>query len=87
MDSVRAVAFLAVLSGCLTGCSVLSVADAGVTVAANTVKVGANLVGAASDVARAGVSVATDTVRLGSNVAGSVSDGVRAVTNNSGRDR
>jgi hypothetical protein len=82
----------------LSGCSVLSVADAGVTVVANTVKLGANLVGAVSDVARAGVSVASagvtvaaDAVKVSSNVAGSVSDvtssGVRVITNNGGRDR
>ena len=39
------------------GCAVVSVADAGVTVAANAVKVGANVVGGVSDVARAGVRV------------------------------
>ena len=43
------VVLLASLSG---GCSVLSVADAGVTVAANAVKLGANLVGGVSDLAR-----------------------------------
>lgn len=33
----------------------MSVADAGVTVAANAVKTGANVIGGVSDVARAGV--------------------------------
>jgi len=86
------------LASLSTACSVLSVADAGVTVAANTVKLGANLVGAASDVARAGVSVAsagvmvaTDAVKLGANVAGGVSDvagaGARAISNNAGQNK
>jgi len=78
---------LVLVAGLLGGCSALSVADAGVTVAANTVKLGANLVGVASDVARAGASVAGNAVSLGANVAGGVSDGVRAVTNNAGRNR
>jgi hypothetical protein len=50
---------LAVLCG---GCSAVSVADAGVTVAANAVKVGANVVGGVSDVVRTGVRVITNTV-------------------------
>jgi len=92
MGRVSAEACGVVVLACLAGgCSALSVADAGVTVAANTVKVGANLVGAVSDVARAGVSVAADTVRLGANVAGGVSDvasaGVRAITNNADQRR
>jgi len=82
----------------MSGCSVLSVADAGIAVAANTVKLGANLVGAVSDVARAGVSVASagvtvaaDAVKVSSNVAGGVSDVARAggnvITNNAGQNK
>ena len=89
---LRILVFPVVLSlACLSGCSVLFVADAGVTVAANTVKLGANVVGAASDVARAGVSVASNAVSLSANVAGGVSNvasaGVRVVTDNVGRER
>ena len=83
---------------CLSGCSALSVADAGVTAAANTVKLGANVVVAVSDVARAGVSVASagvtvtaNAVKVTSNAAGAVSDitnaGVRVITNNAGQNR
>jgi len=45
-------ALLACLSG---GCAITTVADTAVTIATTTVKVGANVVGTASDVARAGV--------------------------------
>ncbi|CAN0358427.1 unnamed protein product, partial [Phaeothamnion confervicola] len=45
-------ALLATLTG---GCAIATVADTAVTVVATTAKVGANVVGAASDVARAGV--------------------------------
>jgi hypothetical protein len=51
-----------VLAGSCGACAVVSVADAGVTVAANAVKVGANVVGGVSDVARAGVRVITSNV-------------------------
>lgn len=55
---LRSVLSLALLVG-LSGCAVLSVADAAVTVAATTVKVGATVVGAAVDVTAAGVRAAT----------------------------
>ncbi len=50
---------LAGLLPALTACSVLTVADAAVTVVATTVKVGATVVGAAVDVTAAGVRAAT----------------------------
>ena len=40
---------------CLSGCAVVAVADAAVTVVATTVKVGATVVGTTVDVAAAGV--------------------------------
>ena len=40
---------------CCSGCAVVAVADAAVTVVATTVKVGATVVGATVDVAAAGV--------------------------------
>ena len=43
--------FTPFLVSLLTGCSVLAVADAGVSVVATPVKVGVNVVGAAVDVA------------------------------------
>lgn len=46
----------AVLTG---GCAVVAVTDAAVSVAATTVKVGANVVGATVDVARAGIRAVT----------------------------
>jgi hypothetical protein len=59
----RAMVLAVVLLACLCGgCAVVSVADAGVSVAANAVKVGANVVGGVSDVARAGVRVITNGV-------------------------
>jgi len=42
--------------GCASGCSVIAVADAAVTVAATAVKVGATVVGTTVDVAAAGVN-------------------------------
>ena len=89
---LRILVFPVVLSlACLAGCSVLSVADAGISLAANTVKLGANVVGAVSDVASAGVSVASNAVSLSANVAGGVSNvasaGVRAVTDNVGQNK
>ncbi|GGX90853.1 hypothetical protein GCM10011290_18220 [Vogesella alkaliphila] len=50
---------LAALLPALTGCAVITVADAAVTVVATTVKVGATVVGAAVDVTAAGVRAAT----------------------------
>ena len=41
--------FTSLLVSLLTGCSVLAVADAGVSVVATTVKAGVNVVGAAVD--------------------------------------
>jgi uncharacterized Tic20 family protein len=43
------------LQVCLSGCSVIAVADAAVTVVATTVSVGATVVGTAVDVTAAGV--------------------------------
>lgn len=51
--------FLGLLSIAASGCSVVSVADAAVTVVATTVKVGATVVGTTVDVAAAGVKAAT----------------------------
>ncbi len=51
--------FCSLLAALCTGCSVVSVADAAVTVVATTVKVGATAVGAVADVAGAGVRAAT----------------------------
>jgi len=49
------------LISCLSGgCAVVAVTDAAVTVAATTVKVGADVVGGAADVARAGVRAVTN---------------------------
>ncbi len=89
---------LVLLAGLSASCSVLSVADAGVTVAANTVKLGANLVGGVSDLARAGVSVASagvivaaEAVKVSANAAGRASDvssaGVRVISNNVGQNK
>jgi len=49
----------AVLALCCTGCAVVAVADAAVSVAATTVKVGAKVVGATVDVGAAGVKAVT----------------------------
>ena len=51
---------LATLTLFTSGCAVVAVTDAAVSVAATAVKVGANVVGAVSDVARAGVRAATN---------------------------
>ena len=75
----------------------MHVADAGVTVAANAVKLGANLVGGVSDLARAGLSVASagvtvaaDAVKVNANAAARVSDvttaGVRVIANTVGQN-
>jgi hypothetical protein len=50
---------LALLAGSLSGCAVVAVADAAVTVGATVVKAGASVVGATVDVAKAGVRAVT----------------------------
>jgi hypothetical protein len=55
---------LLLLASC-GGCSTVSVADAGVTVAANAVRTGANVIGGVGDVARAGVRAIADTPGAG----------------------
>lgn len=52
---MRRLALILSLLACLSGCSVLAVADAAVTVVATTVSVGATVVGTAVDVTAAGV--------------------------------
>ena len=52
-------ASIAMPACCVSGCSVMAMTDAAVTVAAIAVNVGANVVGATSDVVRAGVRVLT----------------------------
>lgn len=52
---MRCAALILFLSACMSGCSVIAVADAAVTVVATTVSVGATVVGAAVDVTAAGV--------------------------------
>ncbi|MES2612679.1 MAG: hypothetical protein V4679_20670 [Pseudomonadota bacterium] len=52
-------ALVAALALCCTGCAVVTVADAAVSVAATTVKVGAKVVGATVDVGAAGVRAVT----------------------------
>ena len=47
------------LTGLLSGCSVLAVADAAVTVTATTVDLGAKADGAAVDITSAGIKAAT----------------------------
>jgi len=47
------------MAGSSGGCAVVAVTDAAATVAATTVKAGANVVGATVDVARAGVRAVT----------------------------
>ena len=54
----RAIA-IALLAGLTGGCAVVAVTDAAVSVAATTVKIGANVVGATVDAARAGVRTVT----------------------------
>jgi len=51
--------FLAILLSSISGCAVVAVADAAVTVVATTVKVGAAVVGTTVDVAAAGVKAVT----------------------------
>ena len=53
-------AMLAISAFSVGGCAVVAVTDAAVSVAATTVKVGANVVGTASDVVRGGVRVLTN---------------------------
>lgn len=50
-----------ILLSALSGCSVIAVADAAVTVVATTVSAGATVVGTAVDVTAAGVRAATGT--------------------------
>ena len=52
---MRFILLTALLSLSLSGCAVVAVADAAVTVVATTVKVGATVVGTTVDVAAAGV--------------------------------
>lgn len=52
---MRLVLVAALLSLSVSGCAVVAVADAAVTVVATTVKVGATVVGTTVDVAAAGV--------------------------------
>lgn len=49
------------LQACLSGCSVIAVADAAVTVVATTASVGATVVGTAVDVTAAGVKAVAGT--------------------------
>ena len=53
--SALILSLIASLSAGLSGCAVIAVADAAVTVVATTVSVGATVVGAAVDVTAAGV--------------------------------
>ena len=50
---------LTMLTCSTSGCAVVAITDAAATVAATTVKVGANVVGTATDLARAGVRALT----------------------------
>jgi len=52
---MRTYSLIALISLLCNGCAVVAVADAAVTVAATTVKVGAAVVGTTVDVAAAGV--------------------------------
>jgi len=52
---MRAIVLAAFLAWCCSGCAVVAVADAAITVVATTVKVGAAVVGTTVDVAAAGV--------------------------------
>jgi hypothetical protein len=53
------IAIVALACALLNGCAVVAVADAAVTVAATTVKVGADVVGAVANTAAAGVKAVT----------------------------
>lgn len=55
------VTLVALMGGSLSGCAVVSVVDAAVTVGATAVSVGATVVGTAVDVTAAGVRAATGT--------------------------
>lgn len=57
---MRAVA-VSLVAGLTAGCALVAVTDAAVSVAATTVKAGANVVGATVDVARAGIRAVTRT--------------------------
>jgi len=54
-NQMRSILFVALFSLSVSGCAVVAVADAAVTVVATTVKVGAVVVGTTVDVAAAGV--------------------------------
>lgn len=54
-ESIRTILIGSLLSFCCTGCAVVTVADAAVSVVATTVKAGATVVGATVDVAASGV--------------------------------
>lgn len=54
-NQMRSILFVAFFSLSISGCAVVAVADAAVTVVATTVKVGAVVVGTTVDVAAAGV--------------------------------
>lgn len=56
---MRPLLLSALLSLACSGCAVVAVADAAVTVVATTVKVGATVVGTTVDVAAAGVRTVT----------------------------
>lgn len=57
----KVAAGIATMLACsISGCAVVAVTDAAVTVGATVVKLGANVVGAASDVVRGGVRVLTN---------------------------
>lgn len=56
---MRALILPVILAIMCSGCAVVAVADAAVTVVATTVKVGAAVVGTTVDVATAGVKVVT----------------------------
>lgn len=58
---MRRLALILSLLASLSGCSVLAVADAAVTVVATTVSVGATVVGTAVDVTAAGVKAVAGT--------------------------
>lgn len=54
-QSMRAILLVAFLVSSVSGCAIVSVADAAITVVSTTVKVGATVVGTTVDVAAAGV--------------------------------
>jgi hypothetical protein len=58
-DSYMLAVAVSLAAGMTGGCALVAVTDAAVSVAATTVKVGANVVGATVDVARAGIHAVT----------------------------